>query len=225
VALAAPLGAVAVARGDPWRRAAAALPLLALMAAAWSHGFVAIAVLAHAHNLVALWFWWRWRVRSGAGPWIALALFAAGSALLLAGAADPLYHLGVRLLGPRGDLGLDPFLRMLAPGLSAGPAFHLAVWFAFAQAVHYGVWLRLVPEDDRPRPAPRPFRASWRALRADLGAPALWAFTALAAGIALWAAFDLCAARDGYLRFAFFHGPMELAVALLFWAERKPALP
>jgi hypothetical protein len=88
--------------------------------------------------------------------------------------------------------------------------------------VHYGVWLRLVPEEDRPREAPRPFASSFRALRDDLGLVVLGAAILAAVGLAAWAAFDVLAARAGYLRFANFHGQLELAAAALFALEGRP---
>ena len=112
---------------------------------------------------------------------------------------------------------LDSYAPLDAPML----ALRLLLSFVFLQSVHYLVWLRLVPEDDRARPAPRPFLASWHALRADFG---LWPFvvTATAAvAIAGWGIADLAAARDGYLRLAGFHGYLEVAVGALWLAEGR----
>lgn len=111
-------------------------------------------------------------------------------------------------------------LSLLAPPL--GP--RLILLFCFAQSVHYGVWLRLVPEDDRGRPTPRSYRASYRALVEELGAWALGLFAVAALGLAIWACVDLAEARDGYLRFARFHGSLELiAAGLLIVTGRRGA--
>src|SRR5262249_3123146 len=95
----------------------------------------------------------------------------------------PLWVLAVPLAAGGGWLALGPF-----------------TWpsFAFLQAVHYAVWLRLIPEDDRARPAPRSFRASWQALRADFGRWPLLAFGGAALGLALWALVAAPDARDAY---------------------------
>ena len=111
----------------------------------------------------------------------------------------------------------------LAPTAPQVLALRLVLAFAFLQAVHYGIWLRLVPEDDRPRAAPRPWRATWRALVQDFGVLPLVLFTALAFGIAAWGAVDLTQARVGYLRLAVFHGYLELAVAALWLIEGRRA--
>jgi hypothetical protein len=83
------------------------------------------------------------------------------------------------------------------------------------------MWLRLVPEDARPRPAPRPFRETWRALERDFGKPLLFVFLALTLFIAAWGLVDLAAARVGYLRLAAFHGYLELGAAALFLVEKR----
>ncbi|MEI8259034.1 MAG: hypothetical protein WCJ30_25475, partial [Deltaproteobacteria bacterium] len=85
----------------------------------------------------------------------------------------------------------------------------------------YAVWLRAIPDEARPGATPRSFRKSARALVADTG-PWLAVGAVLAAiGLAAWATRDLAAARAGYLRFAVFHGHLEVAVLGLLWAERR----
>jgi hypothetical protein len=96
----------------------------------------------------------------------------------------------------------------------------LLVLYAFAQSVHYVVWLRLLPEDARRSPTPRSFAQSYRALRADVGSLAIWLATLTALALAVWAAFDVGRARNGYIQLAFFHGYLELAAGALLWAER-----
>ena len=98
------------------------------------------------------------------------------------------------------------------------------VTFAYAQSVHYGTWLRVVPEEGRERPAPRSWEASLVALRRDLGEPLLACAVLACVALAAWALVDLAAARDGYLRLALFHGPMELAVLGLVAAEGRSVL-
>jgi hypothetical protein len=93
--------------------------------------------------------------------------------------------------------------------------------FAFAQAVHYGIWLRLIPEDDRPRDTPRTFSASLRALENDVGKWVLGGAMVVAVGVAVWAVLDLAAARIGYLRMALFHGYLELIAAALLFVEGR----
>jgi hypothetical protein len=158
-----------------------------------------------------------WRPRTAKLHWIPIALFAGLSALLLAGAAEPVLGATFGLRGP----ALGHHLRLLAPGAGHDLGVRIVLSFCFAQSVHYGVWLRLVPEEDRPRVTPRTFAASFRALHADVGTRTLVLFATLAVALAVWATIDLVGARLGYIRFAAFHGELELAALALFWAERR----
>ncbi len=47
----------------------------------------------------------------------------------------------------------------------------------------------------------------------------LWAALLGALALAVWAAVNVGAARNGYIQMAFFHGYLELAAAALLWAE------
>jgi hypothetical protein len=99
----------------------------------------------------------------------------------------------------------------------------LVLAFAFAQSVHYSIWLRLIPDEDRDRPTPRTFAASFRALRTDFGAPLLVGAILAALAVAGWSVFALIHARTGYLRAALFHGYLEYAaVALALLEQRRP---
>ena len=217
--IAGALAAILCARTSVRRRALGVACAGALFALAQWAGPVADLVFAHGHNVVAIGLWWAWRRRESKLHWVPLVLFAAGCALILTGALAPLTRITGGLFAPW--TGLTP--RSLAWGLSPAPwgpmAMRLLVLYAFAQSVHYVVWLRLVPEDDRPSPSSRSFVQSFRALRADVGPLVLWASVLVAVALAGWAAVSVGAARDGYLRMAFFHGYLELAAGALLWAE------
>lgn len=214
-------GALAVARGPIWRKLAGLAIVLPL---AWlSHLYprVAALVFAHAHNFVAVALWWSWRPRAGRLHLVPLALFALGCALILAGALDPIVLAMGSLGGAPGGMDVYYHLASVAPGIPGVFAVRLVLLFTFAQAAHYVVWVRLVPDEDRTRETPRTFGASLRALREDVGAPIVALAIAAALGVAVWAAFDLFAARAGYLRAVFFHGHLEIAAACLLFVEGK----
>ncbi|GAB4208768.1 MAG: hypothetical protein OHK0013_27530 [Sandaracinaceae bacterium] len=179
-------------------------------------------VVAHVHNLVAVAFFVAWphlvgRARSQRWHLLPLALFVVASFAIFAGALDPIARTVGAIETSEGlGIPLGVHLATLSPAwLDAGPtiALRFVLFFAFAQSVHYGVWLRTVPEEDRARPTPRTFRASIEAMREDgsLAPVALSGLLTLA--LMAWAALDLYAARFGYLRGALFHGYLELAVA------------
>ena len=220
--LAACAGMALLARGA-WARKMIALTFIAaLMAAAWAVGDVAALVFAHAHNFIAVMLWWCWRPRS----WqrrqaVVPLLFLTASVMLMLGWLAP-WSPGFAWQ----PVGLGPgyHLSFLAPGIAEPWALRLVLLFAFAQSVHYGVWLRLIPEDDRPQETPRTFRASALALTADIGMPLMVFVVLLSLSIALWAAFDLTTARENYLRMALFHGYLELIAATWLFVERPPRL-
>ncbi len=213
-------GAALIARGASWwKRALVVAFAAALCAVAWWAPWWTDLCFAHAHNLVALALWWAWRPHATRWHLLPLALFVLALALLAAGGLEPLVY--------RSDLfwsapqGLDATVQVpwLASRVPGEWALRLTLSFAFAQSVHYAVWLRMVPEDDRGRDTPRTFAASWRALVADLGRPLLALTTLATLALVAWALFDVAAARDLYLRTGLFHGHLELAAFVLFALE------
>jgi hypothetical protein len=171
--------------------------------------------LTHLHNAIAVALWLAWRPRRRRWHLVPLALLVGCTAVLLAWPRVD----GVLAL----DLGvpLRSHLAQLAPGVPTALALPLVVSFAFLQSVHYALWLRVVPEEDRERPTPRTFRASLAALDRDLGRLIVWLALAAALALALWAATDLFAARLGYLRFARFHAVLELCVLARLLVEQR----
>ncbi len=200
------------------RKLAVAGAALALAAAAAWQPTIADLVLAHAHNFVAVALWSFWRPRATKLHWIPIAAFLLISAALLLGLGDAAWLAGADL---RAGLDRARHLATLAPGLPSTLASRLVLLYCFAQAVHYGVWLRMVPDDDRERPTPRSFAASYRALRAELHPALLAGFALASVGLAIWACVDLVDARIGYFRFARFHGSVELTAAALLIATRR----
>ena len=210
-------GMAFLARGTLARKTAALGVTGALTAGAWAAGASAALIMAHLHNFIAVLLWWCWRPRHGGRQLAVPFLFLLGSVLLFTGVLQP-WAMGFAWQ-PAG-LGPEYHLSFLAPGVAEPWALRLVLLFAFAQSVHYGVWLRLIPEDDRPQATPRTFRASARALRTDLGLPLLLGGVALSLVVGLWATVDLAVAREGYLRMALFHGYLELVAAAWLFIER-----
>jgi hypothetical protein len=218
--------AALLARASLARRAVVAVPLAALAVAAHRAPELATLVFAHVHNAVALAFFvfWPSRARARAGlrerlvtlvPAVVAVLFASA---ILAGALDAV------TVAPRG-LGTatwDDLAAQLAPPLlCADPviAARLTLLYAFGQSVHYVVWLRLVPEEERARP--RSFRQALRGLTEDLGRPLLVVSAAVAVALGVWAVFDVGEARSRYLQIAFFHGWVELVAAAVMLTEAR----
>ncbi len=223
VGLLAVLPAILGARGSWTRKGPMLAVWVGLSALALGFGTLFQLAFAHLHNVVAvaLW-WWAWRDRH-ARAWAVPLLAAAGTVALLSGAAEPVLTALGSWTAPWTGTSFTQQVKTLAPDAPPVLAPRLVLAFAFLQSMHYGIWLRLIPEDDRPRAAPRPWRATWRALVEDFGVAPLLIFVALALGIAAWAVVDLTQARLGYLRLAVFHGYLELAVGALWIIEGRRA--
>ncbi len=187
-----------------------------LWAGALTLGSAALIVFAHLHNFIAVILWWFWRPRMTVLYSVPPLLFLVASLVIFFGWVGPLVN-GLNWI-PSG-LGLGYHLPNLAPGIADPFGVRLVLLFAFAQAVHYGVWLRLIPEDDRPQDTPRTFAASARALHADFGTIALITAIGTALFFAIWATVDLALSRETYLRMALFHGFLELAAAAFLFVE------
>lgn len=209
------------------RRAAGILAVLGLVAVGQLSDWYWLELgLAHLHNFVAVLLFCLFRRRGGKLELLPLFLFLLGAVALLAGALSATPK-ALEAFDDIADLSADGQRALLAPLLPLDWATRLVLLFAFAQAVHYAVWLRLIPEEARARPAPRPFLASLRALREDLGAPLLGLSAAVAVTLALFALSDLAMARTNYFRLALFHGHLEICVLCLWWLEGfgPPAQP
>lgn len=213
--------AVLMARASPGRKALGLAAWGALTAIAIGFETQFLLAFLHMHNLVAVGWWWAMRPRTKHAVLVPAAVFA-GTAFLLAGGADPIVTALGGWSAPASGASFTEFVETGSPaGMDPTIAARWVLSFAFLQSVHYAMWLRLVPEDARSRPAPRPFRATWDALVTDFGGPMLAVFIALTLFIAAWGLKDLASARWGYLRLAAFHGYLELAAAAYFLVERR----
>jgi hypothetical protein len=216
------LGAAVCARTSWPRRLAVALVAVGLYAVARRDEPMARVVIAHGHHLVALvvWAWWcrrPWGARS-----VVLAAVAVGFALIFAGALDGAVLRPWAMRAPDVGLDLETLSNVLSPVDPSRDAVGAMRWvlaYAFGQSVHYALWLRLIPEEDRARPAPRTFESTAHALARDLGVGVTAMIAMATAGLVVWAFRDLAVARDAYLRVAAGHGGLELGALALLAAE------
>ncbi len=221
VGLGATAGALLAARAPMGRKALGLVGCAFVWALARRGGSWSDLAFAHLHNLVALILWWAWRPRHRAVHASVPVLFAGATLAIFAGCADPILRaVSPYTHGLSGSLSEGAIVAAIAPG-STLASFHLLLFFVFAQSVHYGVWLRLVPEDDRTRPTPRSFSATYRALTLDFPPMALAMVAIFAIALAVYGAVNVTQARAGYLRLALFHGHMELALLALAWVEKR----
>lgn len=228
-AVAGALVAVLFSGAPAWRRSAVALALGVVLALAQLGPREAALAFAHGHNLVALAFFAAWPARDGgsrAPRLVPLGVVVVGGALVMGGALDGALTRAASI----GSCHFDDLARVLAPMdivtrlPVASPerfASRLVLLFAFAQAAHYAVWVRLVPELARPSSTPRSFSQSYRALTRELGRVVVVGALLTAVGFAVWATVDVAEARTRYLQIAFFHGYLEIAAAALFFARGR----
>ena len=218
LSLAAVAGAAAAAHGPTRRRLAVIGVAVGMMLAIAAWRRPSLIMMVHLHNVVAIALWWAWRPRRTWVHAIPIAAFVGLSAVLWWMTTPG------TVLGPLpARLGWDVHAHQLAPGLSEVNDARIVALFCFAQAVHYAIWLRVVPDDDRDRPTPRTFGQTLRALRRELGRPVLAVALVAALVFAIWAVFDLAQSRASYLRFGMFHVTLELCAAALLFIEGRPA--
>jgi len=212
---------LAVVAGASRRRIRHALTGLAVVAAVSG---VALArpsefrlVYAHAHNLVGLLAWplfFRKRLRLLQrvvfGALVAAVVLASGvfSASTLASAGVSMFRVHVLQVA----LWLAPFERTdWAVGATSA--------FVFLQALHYSMWLTVVPQGALPGEGTQSFARSAQSLLADFKPWGLAVVAACALAV-LFAAFaNPGRAAATYLRLATFHGYLELAALLHVWVR------
>jgi hypothetical protein len=218
-AFAGAAGGLAVARdrGGLGRALIVGPVLAAAGAAAIAHPHLARLVFAHVHNVVAiaLWLWLFRSRRRFALP--AVALLAAGAALLLTGVAMP----WVRFEGPGTARLIDESVFAWPAWMPQRTALALGVVFVMLQAVHYSVWLAFIPQDDVRAEGTLSFSMSLRALKRDFPRPLLAVVVVLAAAVLGASLLDVHRTRQLYLSLATFHGYLELAAGAFLVVRGK----
>jgi hypothetical protein len=191
-------------------RLSIACAVVVAAAAAWHAPRLALIALAHLHGLGAVvWFARRARAR-GVVVWPfvgAVVLVLAGGAL---GAFDSLW--APTLFAPRSAAAsiVAEAAGSAVDGAGAVMLRRALFLYAFGQALHFAIWLRLVPEVERASKVPHSFRRALALFDAELGR---WARPLL---IACVVAAPLLlvgggAAREAYFALTYFHVGLEAA--------------
>lgn len=179
-------------------------------------------VLSHVHGLGALGYFALRARRRGVVVWpvlAAAALVMLGGAL---GVFDKLW--AATLYAPRSaSVSIVAEAVGTAFGQPSAVALRRALFlYAFGQSLHFAVWLRLLPELDRPTHVPHSFRRALALFERDCGRlarPAL--VVAVAAVPAIFCGGGT--AREAYFALTYFHVGLEAAV--LARALARPAQP
>ncbi|HLK92488.1 MAG TPA: hypothetical protein VKZ18_21510 [Polyangia bacterium] len=212
------------------RGARVAFAALVLAAAALSleRPAAATVALAQGHNLVALALG-AWVVRGKLrGGFVPAAVFVAGAAAIALGACDGLLRHAVSpgaswstSSGFAAATFADVRAAVVPAGLAPVLALRCVALFAFAQSVHYGVWLRVVPDAERTSARPVSFRRSFRLLEDDLGPRGARIAVVLSLALPLAALLSAEGARRLYVQLSAFHGFIELAFVACFVLARS----
>jgi hypothetical protein len=213
--------AAALADGAPARRLWAAAAAVALGVVSLALPSSAALTMAQAHNFIAVALaLWLVRAKMRA-PWLPALAFGAGCAAIAGGLLDG--ALATAFARASSGLAAAAPVGVVPAGASSTAALRWLGLFAFAQAVHYAVWLRLVPDGERAGEKPIGYRRSLALLGHDFGRAAL-PVLALALAVPLLAAFSLVWTRSAYFSLAAFHGYLELAfvASLVSSASGRP---
>ncbi len=118
-----------------------------------------------------------------------------------------------------GETGPELVLAGLGDGAGAMALRRALFLYAFGQALHFAIWLRLVPEVERAAPLPHPFRRALALFEADFGR---WARPLLVACVLATPLLLLGggAAREAYFALGYFHVGLEAAAL-----ARRPSPP
>lgn len=216
IGLCALFGAALATPSTPGRRAfvLAALSVLASLALAWPSK--AQLLFGHLHNLVALLLLVALGARAGsrASRFGFLATCLIGAAIVASDPAVEFARASALDQWVPAAFHWSSLESALAPGLAPELATRLVLVFAFAQALHYAVWLSWLPSVTRPATT----------LRGDLGPTLTFGFTAIGVAVLVCACIDPIATRTGYLSLVLFHGWLELAV-IVFLVSKRPSPP
>jgi hypothetical protein len=199
-------------RGRVLLAASTAVQIAALVGPDWSRF-----ALLHLHNCIALGTWLIWRRRPTRVSIAVVACVVVGVAAILAGAFDDL-----SLRRPASDqvFSLTHLTDAVAVGFGGAWRHRLLLFFCFTQAVHYAIWLRLIPEEARERATPRSWRASWLAFKRDSGANVA-RFAVIAATTVPIAALLAGAVRTRalYVTASEFHATVEVVLLCAVFAQ------
>jgi hypothetical protein len=200
--------AAALADGPPARRLVVAAVAAALGAVSLALPYAAALLMAQGHNFIAVALA-LWLVRDKMrAPWLPALAFAAGCAAIASGLLDG--ALAAAFARAPSRLAAATPLGVVPADASSTASLRWLGLFAFAQAIHYAVWLRLVPDGERAGEKPIGYRRSLALYRHDFGRAAL-PVVALALAVPLFAAISLVRTRSAYFSLAAFHGYLELA--------------
>ncbi len=195
---------------------------------AFVHPQHAILWVGHLHNFIAFGLWLYWS--KGEGPWrryIGVAwLYLMCIAALGLGVFERVSSSVGAFSAPSTGLHFGDLAQTLAPGINPTWGLRMVLIFAFAQAVHYTVWLRLVPGNQTfyPPRGPSTFRRNFERLRKDFGKWGLILCIEASILVPCFGIYTPTNTRNTYLSLVLFHGWLEIAVIAHLLVNRNQSI-
>lgn len=213
------LAAVAAAHSSQrtlWRASLAACAALGAGTLGLAWPAATRLILVHAHNLVAL-VAWGLVFRARPKMLLLYSTLILGAAGVLASGCLHRSTLasGSTLFGTH----LLQIADWIAPGLRADRAIGLVSAYVFLQAVHYAIWLGVIPAQERRRSNGIALAGSPTSLRADFGRAGLFSVSVATLALLLGAGLQLQRSRFAYIALANFHVYLELVMLAYFWVR------
>lgn len=210
-----------LSQAAPLKKTAVSFVVGMLAVVAWQNGPLSDFVFLYLHNVVGVILWWGWIKRKQHWHVVPLVLFFAVSlALLLFPMTEFFLHAGF-VDSALNTMTAYQIAATFIPTPDSPKAAALLTLFAFTQSAHYAAWFYLIPEEDRPGTSPQGFAKSYQSLLRDCGTVLVFITGLLTICFITWGVFDLAGARLNYLRFAGFHGYLEVLVMTLMLTEGR----
>jgi hypothetical protein len=181
-----------------------------------------LGILILLHNYAGFFYWIR-SARPGREKkvaWFATLAFCGTNVLLFLGAFDALYGLaGFQSEVAFAQMDFIQIGQMIFPWSADGALWlHGTVAYAFGQSVHYFVWLKAIPDEQRESEIPTSFRRTARTASRDFGSLYFkLAVVFVVAGACLWLIVPIALARTLYFAISGYHTYLEL-IGLSFGA-------
>jgi uncharacterized membrane protein len=201
---AAVAGAVVVAPGAWSRRLVVLLVAVGLALGLTRYPRDILVAFSHLHNLVAFAILCVWaRARAQRLPTLAIAAYLVAAGAILVG-------LPAFSTAPALGFDLPGVARSVASNLDPQWGQRIVLSYAFAQMVHYLVWIDLAPR-----------ALGGPSARKELGNPAWIMMIAATIGLCVWGLVSPHGARNGYLALVIWHGWLELAMLGHLWVRHS----
>jgi hypothetical protein len=186
------------------------------------HPYYAHFLLLHLHNIITIMIWWFWRPRHNKWEQLPIWLIMLFTLLLLCmWDADSWRQVHAHSSAP---LSLVYFEATLARVLPIDWRPQWVVVYGFLQSLHYLVWIRLIPEDNRQAETPITFKRSALTLKQDFSGFFILITIIAMSALLVWSTFNLAAARISYLHWISAHASLEVAVIGYLFVERSKSI-